>query len=286
MKKTLQISIALLLLFSFATGTSYAETRSQTIHLIVGQSTAQINGKDITMAAPAQVISGSTLVPLRFIGEAFGSEVTWDGAKKTAKVVLGSYTIEVPIGQNYVMVNGGQENIAVPGQLINGSTYVPLRFIGESLGAEVNYDADTKGISILMNTYQNKTLGFEVVVPTGWTVSKESSEDVVISKGNYAALIGLVDDSSDITDPYFKGVADGFFTNYATREDFKYSTNYKRLAVGAYKENGITYFIALKWLDNGAIYYCAVANATDSFDVEMSYQSDILVNTLKSYELQ
>lgn len=283
MKKTLQISILLLLLFIFATGTVFAETSSQTVNLIIGQSKAQINGKDITMTAPAQIISGTTLVPLRFVSEAFGSEVTWDGTKKTATVVLGNHTIEVPIGQNYAVVNEKQENIEVPGQLMNGNTYVPLRFIGENLGAEVNYDAATKGISILMNYYQNKSLDFEVVIPTGWTVSEESAEDVVISNGKYAALLGLADNSPGITNTYFKGFSDGFFDSYVTKVNFYYLAKSDRLAAGGYEENGVTYYIVLKWLDNGAIYYCALANNTDSYNEAMSLQANILANTLKPY---
>lgn len=221
MKKTLQISILLLLLFIFATGTVFAETSSQTVNLIIGQSKAQINGKDIAMTAPAQIISGTTLVP--------------------------------------------------------------LRFIGENLGAEVNYDAATKGISILMNYYQNKSLDFEVVIPTGWTVSEESAEDVVISNGKYAALLGLADNSPGITNTYFKGFTDGFFDSYATKVNFYYLSKSDRLAAGGYEENGVTYYIVLKWLDNGAIYYCALANNTDSYNEAMSVQANILANTLKPY---
>ncbi|WP_077715279.1 copper amine oxidase N-terminal domain-containing protein [Desulforamulus ferrireducens] len=38
------------------------------------------------MTAPAQIIKGSTLVPLRFVGEAFGCDVQWNNATQTATI--------------------------------------------------------------------------------------------------------------------------------------------------------------------------------------------------------
>lgn len=93
--------------------------KERNVNLVVGESQAQINDNNVTMSAPAQVIEGRTLVPLRFISEAFGCDVNWNNDTKTATVTLVNQTIEVPIGQKYAVINGDKSEVAVPAQLIN-----------------------------------------------------------------------------------------------------------------------------------------------------------------------
>jgi hypothetical protein len=52
------------------------------IKLVAGSSTATINGKEITLTASVENKNGSTMVPLRFVSEALGAEVIWDGDNK------------------------------------------------------------------------------------------------------------------------------------------------------------------------------------------------------------
>ncbi|MEI7025596.1 stalk domain-containing protein [Paenibacillus sp. y28] len=54
-----------------------------TVSLTIGSATAAINEEIITLDAPPQLVDGSTMVPLRFVSEALGAEVSWDEATKT-----------------------------------------------------------------------------------------------------------------------------------------------------------------------------------------------------------
>jgi hypothetical protein len=47
-----------------------------------------------------------------------------------------------------VTVNGVAKTLDVPAASINGRTYVPLRFVGESFGAEVKFDAAKSMVTI------------------------------------------------------------------------------------------------------------------------------------------
>lgn len=80
-----------------ATQTVTATKGSTVIKLVIGKSTATINGKIVTLAAKAEVINGSTMVPLRFVAEALGAKVSWDAGSNTA--VIKSVTTEVGGGQ-------------------------------------------------------------------------------------------------------------------------------------------------------------------------------------------
>jgi len=58
------------------TGTD-ADTR---IQLTIGRQTAVVNGVTKKLDAAPAIVNGNTLVPLRFVGEATGSRVVWNGA--------------------------------------------------------------------------------------------------------------------------------------------------------------------------------------------------------------
>lgn len=61
---------------------------SKAIALTINRSTANVNGKNYGLLKPATVKKGRTVVPLRFVSEALGCEVTWDS--KTKKVTINS----------------------------------------------------------------------------------------------------------------------------------------------------------------------------------------------------
>lgn len=52
--------------------------------------------------------------------------------------------MKLKIGSTNAVVNGQSVSLDVPGTLVNGRTMVPARFIAETLGAQVDWDANTK----------------------------------------------------------------------------------------------------------------------------------------------
>ena len=67
-------------------------------------------------------------------------------------------TISVTIDSNIAIVNGEYKQIDVPPMIINNRTMVPLRFIGEALGAEVNWMAETRTVIIALNGREVKMI--------------------------------------------------------------------------------------------------------------------------------
>ena len=63
-----------------------AEKDGTKIRLTIGGNTAYINGSECALNAPAQVKNGRTMVPLRFVSEALGAKVGWDGETKTVTI--------------------------------------------------------------------------------------------------------------------------------------------------------------------------------------------------------
>ena len=57
--------------------------RDNEIVLKIGETTAYVNGEVYELDVPANVIEGRTMVPIRFVSEAIGAVVDWDGETKT-----------------------------------------------------------------------------------------------------------------------------------------------------------------------------------------------------------
>jgi hypothetical protein len=84
--------------------------------------------------------SGRTVVPLRYLSEAFGAKVDWSGQKQEAGVAWRGHTIVVPVGKDTASVDGKQVHLDQPAILWNNRTMVPLRFLMEAVGATVEWD--------------------------------------------------------------------------------------------------------------------------------------------------
>ncbi|RUT36452.1 trypsin-like serine protease [Paenibacillus zeisoli] len=78
--------------------------------------------------------NGTTLVPLRTIFEGLGANVKWDAKTQTVKASKNGVNIEIKLGQKFALRNGTKITLTTKPRTINGVTYVPLRFIGESFG--------------------------------------------------------------------------------------------------------------------------------------------------------
>jgi hypothetical protein len=123
------------------------------IELQVGSPSAYINGKRIQLDAPPFIEAGRTLVPLRFIGEAFGAKVAWIAEQNKAVISLGQKTIEVTIGSKTALVNGKEHSLDVAAKISQGRTFVPLRFIGEAFGASIVWESESKRIILTYPGY-------------------------------------------------------------------------------------------------------------------------------------
>lgn len=92
--------------------------------------------------------NGTTLVPMRAIFEALGAEVKWIEHSKTVIATKQDVTVEIKIGSYFAKLNDEIVKLTVQPRLVEGTTMVPLRFVSEALGAEVEWDGDTRTIQI------------------------------------------------------------------------------------------------------------------------------------------
>lgn len=107
-----------------------------------------IEDEDIKFDAPPIKKGGRTLVPVRTVSEGFGATVEWVAEDQKVTITKEDVEIVLHIDRNVAIVNGQEVEIDAPSTLYGGRTYVPLRFIAEAFGLEVNYDEETGMIEI------------------------------------------------------------------------------------------------------------------------------------------
>lgn len=123
------------------------------IKLTIGKKTAIVNAKSLTLDVAPYVVSGRTLVPLRFIGENLGAEIAWDAKAQKITFTLSQKTVTFWVGKTEVQVKIGPVyskmiTIDAAPVISSGRTFVPVRAVSELLGGEVLYDAPTRVITI------------------------------------------------------------------------------------------------------------------------------------------
>ncbi|GAB6107389.1 stalk domain-containing protein [Fusibacter bizertensis] len=97
---------------------------------------------------PPVVISGRTLVPMKYIFEAFGMDVAYEALTKTITATDSKHEVVLMLGQSTALVDGVEIALDVPVSAIAGRTMVPLKFIGQSIGLDVTYDGATRTVNI------------------------------------------------------------------------------------------------------------------------------------------
>ncbi|MBQ9519193.1 MAG: peptidylprolyl isomerase [Firmicutes bacterium] len=112
-----------------------------------------VNGSQID--ADAIIVDGRTLVPVRGVFEKLGFAVEWQNETKTANFKGAGYSIDIKSGETgfYCLNTRTGENSLVkpdvPQQIIDGHFYIPLRAVSEAIGADVNWNAETKTAEIV-----------------------------------------------------------------------------------------------------------------------------------------
>ena len=83
-----------------------------------------------------------SMIPMRFIAEAFGAAVTWDDSTKTQIIKLNGKTFKLT--QNVALPDGMGTPV-----LVKDRFFVPLRYVSQELGASVDWDNATQTNTIV-----------------------------------------------------------------------------------------------------------------------------------------
>ena len=123
-----------------------------------------IDNKEVTFGDVAPInIKGNILVPVKGIFEKLGATVKWNQATKQVIANKGIKTVTLTIGSKTAVVNEIftlTYELEVAPVVIKGVTYIPLRFVTESMGGSIRWDSSINTITIISakdNPYINET---------------------------------------------------------------------------------------------------------------------------------
>lgn len=108
----------------------------------------QLDGRTLQFDQPPAMVGGRLLVPLRGIFEALQADVVYDAPTRSIQATKGSKVVQLQLGSRTAIIDGRTLFLDVPADTIGGRTMVPLRFVSESLGAEVKWDGPTKTVKL------------------------------------------------------------------------------------------------------------------------------------------
>lgn len=120
---------------------SNAAEAGKTIKLQIGSRIVNVDNEAVIYDAAPVIRNDRTLVPIRIITEALGGKVDWNGATKEVTLSINDKEIKMTIGKTL-------EKYGVAPVIIDGRTFVPVRFVADELGANVAWDDATKTVTI------------------------------------------------------------------------------------------------------------------------------------------
>jgi hypothetical protein len=139
--------------------TGYTQTYTSEARYVPGQTVVyngvsggirvRVNGEPIgfTGVQPFET-QGTVLVPLRGVFEAMGASVDYNPASRQIFAQRGDQTVILPLGSTVATVDGQQQTLSMPAQVLHGTTMVPLRFVAEALGSNVQWVASNRLVDI------------------------------------------------------------------------------------------------------------------------------------------
>ncbi|MEA3422601.1 MAG: copper amine oxidase N-terminal domain-containing protein, partial [Bacillota bacterium] len=139
MKRILNLTIVTIVLLACTSfsGAAYAsENYSPAVKVWVENNDIQFDAK------PFIDENDRTLIPVRFVSEALGAEVTWDQDNEEVTIKDNDTIINLSIGSNDIFINGEVEKMDTKAIIKEDRTFVPLRFVSEALDCNVTWDQE------------------------------------------------------------------------------------------------------------------------------------------------
>lgn len=126
----------------------------------------KIDGNTIPLSPPAFISSGRTMVPVMFmaVNQSIGAQVAWDGLLRKVSINCREHRIELTIGQKTALVDGQRCAMDAAPLIWQNRTYIPLSFVAAHLGGRVQWNSESRAISINFN-YQPRVFAYYYYSP-------------------------------------------------------------------------------------------------------------------------
>jgi hypothetical protein len=113
-----------------------------------GEIKVDLDGAPFTTSVPPLQMSGRVLLPLRDIFEPLGATVQWNAATQSITATKDAMTLNLRMNSRAASLNGRSVTLDQPPAMVRGRIMLPLRFVSEALGADVNWNPVSRRVSI------------------------------------------------------------------------------------------------------------------------------------------
>ena len=157
MKKVSFLLLLVIVLNLFLAGLVFGSNNRERISMrfYIGDKIYFVNNQTFSMDTVPFIEEERTMLPIRYVADALGTEVKWDSGERKVTVNLKDTLVELWIGENAARVNGNYQMIDPANPKVKplidprGRTVLPLRFISETLGFEVNWNQTLREVTLL-----------------------------------------------------------------------------------------------------------------------------------------
>lgn len=247
------------------------------------------DSKEIKFDVPPKIVNSRTLVPFRAIFEELGAIVEWDA--KTSKVIgiKDNTTVVLTVNKNIAKVNNKEILLDTEPIIINGRTLIPLRFVSESLGLNVEWNTENNAVIITskfsLTQYANNK--YSIQIPQDWEAKKVQStvETTMFAQSTGAATISIITQNSQypITIEQSKTFLNAFVDGIRKEHLSLNEVNNKKIQIGSldaywYEYKGQLLIDGKTFSDN---FYALIAVQNNDFYLVFSSCAGLYWNNYK-----
>ncbi|CDZ75074.1 copper amine oxidase N-domain protein [Peptoniphilus sp. ING2-D1G] len=125
------------------------DANANIIKMKINETKYNINDEVFEMDTKPFIKDDRTLVPVRFIVEALKGEVNYDEENRIVNMVYNGKIIIIPIDDNKIVVNDEVIIMDTTAIIKDSRTFIPIRFVAESIGMIVDYDDLTREVTLI-----------------------------------------------------------------------------------------------------------------------------------------
>lgn len=208
MKKLFSLLLAVSIAAAFAGGCAAQDTEETTppsepvtgteIILTIDQPDMIVNGAEQAIdenGTVPMIINNRTLLPVRAVVEAMGGSVEWDGDSQTVILTRNDNVIHLIIDSETAYLNDSPHMLDAAPAIINDRTMLPIRFIAESFGFEVEWNEEGQRVIIAEIT---ENIPQETAEPTTAPSQAPEEEDTAEQEA-YTGTIAVTVNGSEFT---------------------------------------------------------------------------------------
>lgn len=142
-----------------------------------------VDGKIADCDVPPVIENGRTLVPVRALFESLDAKVGWDARTKKITILYNETEILLFADSVVAIVDNLYKELDVSAKIIDSRTMIPVRFVSETLKFDVQWDEDTRTVTVTTKPEEDETVLTTTNYLTGISVEADEYTTEVTVRG-------------------------------------------------------------------------------------------------------